>query len=81
MLGVLYASVIVALILKNIFYRLVALYHGYNLLDPSDDIYLYDIPINPINIPAGIIFKKEPGKEVDTQKIAKAFLDRILKAP
>jgi hypothetical protein len=49
---------IIAIYLKEGFYRIVAYMKGYQILYSSDDLYLYDIPVNPVNIPGCLTFKK-----------------------
>lgn len=69
-LGVVQASFIVAVYVKLFFFRIVAWLHGYQILFASDDIYLYDLPVNPVNIPGCLVFKKEKGEKVDATHMA-----------
>ena len=56
------ASFCLALRIKMEFYKFVALENGLINLTVMDEFYLYDIPANPINIPAFMIINR-PDKE------------------
>lgn len=51
-------SILGAIYVKSMFYRIVAWHFGYENLQLSDDMFLFDIPANPINIPGYMMFKK-----------------------
>ena len=56
------ASFIIALRIKIEFYKYVALENGLINLTDMDEFYLYDLPANPINIPAFMIINR-PDKQ------------------
>lgn len=74
-------SLLAAVFVKYLFYRVVALVYGYESLYFSDDFYLYDLPVNPINIPGYLVFKKEKGKQYDWDKIMETVFGRYSKEP
>lgn len=76
--GVMQASFIIAVYVKLAFYRIIAWLNGYQILYSSDDLYLYDVPVNSVNIPGCLTFKKEKGEKLDSTKIAQVFLERYL---
>jgi len=66
----------VAIGLKYIFYRLVAIVYGLNYMTGNDDLMLYDFPINPINIPVFLIVDKiDEDPEVSLRRMTKVTSD------
>lgn len=47
-----------AIVIKYCFYKLIGLVLGLEAFSSGDDFWLLDFPINPINVPSYIIFKK-----------------------
>jgi len=48
-LGFVIFSFFAAAFVKYIVYNIVAKIHGYDILTPMDEFYLYDLPANPMN--------------------------------
>lgn len=79
--GMIFLSMIMALIIKYMFYKVVAIAYGYNMLTANDELYLTDYPVNPINIVGVIRYKKEKGKPIDWKKMGEKYLDVTLNPP
>ena len=56
--GMLIANLFVAIIIKGLFYQCIALTLGLDMLTSCDEIFLYDYPINPTNIPVFLVIDK-----------------------
>lgn len=70
----LFGSFFAALYWKIQFYNLIALENGFETFKLLDEFYLYDIPVNPINIPAFMIINR-PSKDQGTpEDILKTIL-------
>ena len=54
-----------AVLIKSYVYKLYARLNGLEALSAIDDFWLYDAPINPINVPSFIVFDK-PDVPTDT---------------
>jgi hypothetical protein len=51
-------NIYIAILLKYLFYRIVALVYGLNFMTGNDEFMMYDFPINPLNIPVFLIVDK-----------------------
>ena len=79
--GMMFVALVGALAVKDVFYRVVALVHGYEIMEAHDELYLYDLPVNRINVTGGVVFQKKKGEKFDAMKVSKIFLDRFLRPP
>lgn len=74
-------ALIGALFVKYLFYQVVGFVYGLEHLQATDDLYLFDSPVNPINIPGYVVFKKEKGKVDDWDKVFDTFISRYDRDP
>jgi len=56
--GIYILNLFVAVVLKWVFYKLVAKFYGLSFMTANDDFFLYDFPINPFNIPVFMVVDK-----------------------
>jgi len=61
-------------VLKYLIYCLIGKIYGVEPLSANDDFWLYDSPINPINVPSFIVFDKIDG---DPEEFINTILRRI----
>ena len=76
----LYASFVVlsflaAALTKHIIYCIVAKVHGYEVLTAMDEFYLYDMPVNPINM--GSIFTFNRPIDQKPEEVLETIIKRI----
>lgn len=72
-----YFCSILALFVKWLFYKLLALLMGMETLTLMDDLQLWDIPANPEQVPSIIVLKKSPDMGNDHGQFFRSFLNRI----
>lgn len=75
-LTMMWASLISAIMVKQLFYVVVAWMYELEPLQPQDEIHLYDLPVNPINIPGYMVLKKEKDKVYDWDKLYDTLKNR-----
>ena len=54
----LFLNLFTAITIKGLFYRFIGFVLGLDMLYSCDEIWLYDWPINPVNIPVFLVIKK-----------------------
>ena len=69
--GYFYVFIHVAVLLKRFLYQIIGCIYGLEPLSASDDFYLYDHQINPINVPSFVVFPK-------SDRNPEEFLDSML---
>lgn len=57
-IGVYVMYLFVAIFIKWVFYNIIAKVYGLNFMTVNDEFFLYDYPINPINIPVFMVTDK-----------------------
>jgi len=53
-----YVCIIIVIVLTHLFYFMLGKVLGLESTSPLDDFWLYDLPINPHNIPSALVFEK-----------------------
>ena len=56
--GIYIVNLYVAIFMKWVFYNMIAIVYSLNFMSACDDLFLYDFPINPFNIPVFTIVDK-----------------------
>ena len=47
-----------AIFLKFLFYKAIGIFYGLEMMTANDEFWLFDYPINPINVPSYLVFKR-----------------------
>ena len=47
-----------AIFLKFLFYKTIGIFYGLEMMTANDEFWLFDYPINPINVPSYLVFKR-----------------------
>ena len=68
--------IIQVLFLKNVFYQIVGLLWGMEPTLATDDFFLYDYPINPMNVPTFMITERFEGNPDEFKEFGKMKLGR-----
>lgn len=74
-------SHIVQSLLRYVLYRLFCVVKGYEPLTLLDQFWLYDLPVNPMNVPSIMVIERPKAEQGTAEQILEATLKRIDDSP